>query len=221
MDLLRYAQERLRRADALIDEITKEKEIACGKGCNFCCFGVPLWVKPPEALQIAHTLNKLPIRERKEIASRLSAYRREYREQSRSAGYEPASPIREEELNVEKLGIVCGLGMNDVPCPFLDQESGSCRVYEARPLMCRLTLYRDRGICEEDWKNPISFLWKKEISPFIEGIKTEFHKKWSAELRKMEENFPQLDIAYLEGYVLLLPEHLRFDPIRKSFRLKL
>ncbi|MDQ7082355.1 MAG: hypothetical protein Q9N34_04840 [Aquificota bacterium] len=69
MDLLRYAQERGRRADALIEEIANGKEIACREGCSFCCFGVPLWVKPPEALQIAHALNKLPIRERREIAS--------------------------------------------------------------------------------------------------------------------------------------------------------
>ncbi|MDQ7082354.1 MAG: YkgJ family cysteine cluster protein [Aquificota bacterium] len=82
--------------------------------------------------------------------------------------------------------------MNEIPCPFLDKGSGSCRVYQARPLMCRLTLYKDRNTCEEDWKNPLSFLWRREISPFIEGIKNEFHRRWSTELRSLEEEFPTL-----------------------------
>lgn len=45
----------------------------------------------------------------------------------------------------------------DLPCPFLDQQTGGCTVYEARPFICRIfpvevepvtgTTYIDNGVC--------------------------------------------------------------------------
>ena len=217
--LLSFAEDRARVIDSIISEITSDLRLGCGKGCTYCCYGVPLWVRTVEAFHLLEALNKLPIKDRRVIASRLRRYEREYLEAAQAQGYMPESPVPEEALDVDKLGLICGLGMNEVPCPFLS-EDGSCSVYEARPSMCRLTLFSDREVCRRDWENPLAFVWKSEIAPFIDRIKGEFHRRWNVELKKLQGIYPELNLSRLEGEMLFLPKHLRFDPVGKVFRLK-
>lgn len=216
--LLSLAEDRAKVIDSIISEITSGLKVDCGKGCVYCCYGVPLWVKTIEAFHILHALNRLPIRERKSVASEIRRYRREYKRAADMQGYTLESPVPEIALDTEKLGLICGLGMNDIPCPFLSGDGG-CRIYEARPSMCRLTLFYDREICRRDWENPLAFVWKNDIAPFIENVKEEFHRRWNVELDKLRREYPEVDLSRLEGEVLFLPEHLRFDPFRKTFKL--
>ncbi len=218
-ELFRLAEERAEIIDKIISDITSDLRIDCGEGCVYCCYGVPLWIRLVEAYHILHALNKLPIKERKEIASRLRVYRKEYEISAEREGYRPESPTYEERLDVERLGLVCGLGMNEIPCPFLSEE-GRCKVYKARPSMCRLTLFSDRNVCRRDWENPLSFIWSREIAPFIEEVKGRFQKRWSAELKRLQEKYPDLDILRLEKEMIFLPYHLSLDPLKKTFKLK-
>ncbi len=177
-------------------------------------------MKLVEAFHLLLVLNSLPAKERRRIHKDLVRYKRLYKEEAKRAGYDPESPLNEEELNTEKLGLICGLGMNEVPCPFLSTEEGECKVYSARPSMCRLTFFEDAEVCRRDWENPIAFLWKNEIAPFIERVREAFNKRWELELERLKSEFPKVDVHTLERKLVFLPDHLRFDPVKGRFYLR-
>lgn len=214
-----YAERRFSLAEALIRESVSDLRIDCGKGCAYCCYGVTLWVPRIEALALVNFLNKLPLKVRKEIASRLRDYGKRYREEASSVGYDLRSPASESNLDVEKLGLIGGLHMNEVPCPFLNLSDLSCAVYEVRPLLCRLTLFPDREICRKDWENPLSFIWKQEIAPFVDRIKERFFGRWRLKLSELQKSYPELDFGKLEREFIFLGEALRLDPVKKIFKI--
>jgi len=123
-----YADRRFSLAEALIKESVSDQKIACGKGCAFCCYGVTLWVPRIEAVAIVNFLNGLPLKVRKEIAVKLRNYGKIYREEADSVGYDLRSPASDRDIDVEKLGLIGGLHMNEVPCPFLNLSDLSCLV---------------------------------------------------------------------------------------------
>ena len=215
--LLEYARLRSERADALISEITGDKVIACGRGCAYCCYGVTLWLRKIEVLFLAYALNRKRPKERASYATRLRKYRDIYEKESERVGYRPRSPVREEDLNTEKLGVIGGLGMNDIPCPFLSEEK-TCEVYNERPLMCRLTLFRDREVCRRDWENPLAFLWRNEIYPFIEEIKARFLPAFRRETGMIREKLGVPESW--ETDMVFITDWLRFDPVKKVFYIK-
>ena len=217
--LLSFARERAEAIDALISEITSGIRIDCGEGCAYCCYGVPLWVRMVELYHLFDALNRLPAKGRRKIATRLRNYEKEYSYLARIQGYLPESPLEDRVLDVERLGAICGLGMNEIPCPFLSEEK-SCMVYEARPSMCRLTLFPDRRVCGKDWENPLAFIWKNEIAPFIERLREKFYPRWKMELDRLRRSYPDLDLSRLEREMVFLPKHFRFDPVRGAFRLR-
>ncbi len=219
--MFKYAAERSRRLDRVISEVTARVKIACRKGCTYCCYGVPLWVRIVEAFHILSDLNSLPIKDRKVVAQNLRIYAKAYRQEAKRHGYELKSPVPEDMLDSEKLGLICGLGMNEVPCPFLNTEEGTCRVYGSRPSMCRLTLFSDSDLCRKDWENPLAFIWRNQIAPFIEEIRDAFQTRWRSEIRDLQREFPQLNLYDLERWVLFLPDHLRFDPVKRTFSLSI
>jgi len=213
-----YARERASLIEELLREIIENTKIDCHKGCVYCCYGVTLWIKRAEAVLLVDFLNRLPLRDRKEIWSNLKKYATLYEEEAKRVGYMPQSPVKEEKLDIEKLGVIGGLGMNEVPCPFL-KESGECRVYEARPDMCRLMVYKDSSLCKRDWESPLSFVWKNEIAPFVEGIREKFHSRWMLRKASLSEKFPEIDIASMEDEVGFITHLVRFDPVKKIFKL--
>jgi len=217
--LLSFARERAKAIDSLISETAGSLKVDCGKGCTYCCYGVPLWVRGVEIYLLLDALNGLPVRQRKEIASRLKGYERDYRESASQQGYLVEGPLPEDQLDVDKLGLVCGLGMNEIPCPFLS-EDGLCRIYDARPSMCRLTLFYDREVCRKDWENPIAFIWKNEIEPFQRKVKEEFLARWRWRVRELAKEYPDLDVESLEGTCYFVPRHLSFDPVKRVFKLR-
>ncbi len=218
--ILSFARERAELIDLILSELTSEVKIDCGKGCTYCCYGVPLWVRGVEIFQILDALNNLTIKERREIASRLRDYHKDYLSSAGMQGYNPESPLREAELDIDKLGVVCGLGMNEVPCPFLNTGEGTCKIYYARPSMCRLTVFSDREVCRKDWENPIAFIWKNEIEPFQRNIKEKFFRRWRECLEELEEKYSDIGVRELEDTIYFLPVHLSFDPVKKRFKVR-
>ncbi len=215
-----YALKRAELMDGIVEEIKGSLPVDCSRGCAYCCYGVTLWIRRSEAILMWSFLNDLPIRERKRLAKSLREYERVYTEEARKVNYTPSQPIPEALLDTDKLGIIGGLGMNEVPCPFLDTQTKECLIYEARPGMCRLTLFKDREVCRRDWENPLSFLWKNEILPFIEGVKDRFYKRWGSALRDLAREFPRIDVEDMEGRVAFVTYWIRFDPVKKTFKLR-
>lgn len=163
-----YALERAKILEDLISSELEKRSIACHKGCPYCCYGVTLWITQAEALLISHYLNSLPLKKRKKLYKRLKDYVKAYREEARNFGLREERPVPKEKLDMETLGKVSALGLKDVPCPFLNTETLSCEIYPARPDMCRFTVYSDDKVCKQDWEDPLRFLWRDKILPFIE-----------------------------------------------------
>ncbi len=207
-------KERDALSERILEEIKKDLSVACEKGCVYCCYGVTLWVRLSEARCIVSFANELPIKRRKELSNRLGRYHRIYKKESQQAGYTPEPVVKEGELDIEKLSMIGSLGMNEVPCPFLNTQSGECEIYEARPLMCRLTMSKDKELCKKDWENPISFTWKNEVEPFIDRIKQRFFPRWSIELTRIGADPEE------ETTMVFLPAIMRLDPLKKVFKLR-
>lgn len=213
-----YAEERSRLFEETLKKATEGVKIDCRRGCTYCCYGVTLWIKRVEAVLMVDFLNRLPLKERKEIWHRIKNYAKLYEEEAKRVGYVPGFPIKEEDLDIEKLGVIGGLGMNEVPCPFLEECTGVCLIYEARPDMCRLMLYENSSVCKRDWENPLGFLWKREIAPFMDDIKARFFPRWKLKRGELSKKFPSLEQEKLEGEVGFVTHFIRFDPVRKVFK---
>ncbi len=216
VEYLEYVKERARLMDLVLGEVTEELSVGCSRGCAYCCYGVTLWIRRSEALLILDFLNRLPLRKRKVFRDRLRAYERVYREEAERVGYSPEPPLREGELDLGKLELIGGLGMNEVPCPFLE-ESGECGIYAVRPDMCRIMAYRDAEACRRDWENPLSLVWKSEIAPFVEEIREKFYSRWRLRLPELGRRFPGVDPDRWEGDIGFVTYWLRFDLVKKRF----
>jgi Fe-S-cluster containining protein len=93
--------------------------IACRLGCTQCCLG-PFEITQLDAWRLRRGLDRLaeadPVR-----AGRVTLRAKEYLGVAGDA--RDAAGLPE--------------GMDDVPCPALDPETGGCDLYEARPVTCR------------------------------------------------------------------------------------
>lgn len=89
--------------------------VACGPGCSFCCRGVPVHVTAPEALTIARAFRETLSKEH--VAIILERVRQH------------AHAIRSMTLAERRRA--------RTPCPMLDEASGRCAIYDARPMRCR------------------------------------------------------------------------------------
>lgn len=105
--------------------------IPCAGGCSTCCHG-PFDVSGPDVLLIRQGLLRLPIAARAEILRRARA------SLEKAAAVEPGwpPPYAVEAIGEARFDAVCE-ALSEEPCPCLD-DAGRCRIYEDRPLVCRL-----------------------------------------------------------------------------------
>lgn len=215
---LAYALERVKILEELISSELEKRSVACHEGCPYCCYGVTLWITRAEALLISYYLNSLPLKKRKELYKRLKDYAKAYRKEARNFSLMEEGPVHKEELDTEALGKISALGLKDVPCPFLNAKALSCEIYPARPDMCRFTVYSDDKVCKQDWEDPLRFLWRDKILPFIEEVKESLSPKLNLRLTMLRSRYGDLDLFSLEETVAFITRWIRFDPVRKSFR---
>lgn len=114
------------RVDPHASELGWQLGIACNKGCGFCCHGLKVEVTPPEAIAIAEYLrNKTAPEQLPGVAEALQ---------------DEADEAR-------------GLSITDRwiarrACYFLDEASGTCTIWQARPLGCRSHTSLNAAACE-------------------------------------------------------------------------
>ena len=105
--------------------------IPCRSGCTACCHG-PFDISVADTLLLREALAALPAETRQQV--RTAAVEVLGRIRAQAPGWQ--SPFDLAELGEERFdGISESLA--SVPCPLLD-EQGRCRVYQSRPLVCRL-----------------------------------------------------------------------------------
>jgi Fe-S-cluster containining protein len=121
--LLRAACERVvKRLQTALDA----RAVACRRGCTWCCRGLRVEVLAPEALSIArHLRDSLATGELTALGPALTVHAQSARDTSAQQRWRAQTP-----------------------CVFLDEASGACSIYEARPIVCRLHHSLDRASCE-------------------------------------------------------------------------
>jgi len=114
------------RIDPHLKELGWQLGIACAKGCGWCCHGLKVELTPPEAIAIAEYLRT------KTDPERLPAL---------------GEALSDEADEARSLSIT-DRWLARRPCYFLDQASGSCTIWEARPLGCRSHTSLDASACK-------------------------------------------------------------------------
>ena len=150
--------------------------IPCGKGCHRCCIG-PFPITRLDVDRLQQGLRRLPAEERRAIrndaARQVAAMERAF-----PALRESPSLDHWDDQNIDSLVEQFA----SIPCPALHTD-GSCKVYEVRPLTCRLMgIPVDeggmvRGACEVQTSVPLI-----RLSPF---------------LRREEQQLAELEAALL------------------------
>lgn len=105
--------------------------IPCGPGCSACCHG-PFDISVADAALVAAAIRALPEATRRPIVVRATAQL----EQMRSMAPDFDDPWDVAALGEEAFDTLCE-ALAEEPCPCLD-DTGSCAIYEARPLVCRI-----------------------------------------------------------------------------------
>lgn len=133
------------------------KKISCQKGCDACCQRIMVPVSPPEAFDLARTLENLPPDHRGRIKDRLA----ETREKLHAAGLLPLlqdlaeSPDQKTDSDLDPINRA--YYALRLPCIFL--ENDACSIYEYRPAACREYLVTSPAeLCQDTEKNPVQVL---------------------------------------------------------------
>jgi Fe-S-cluster containining protein len=105
--------------------------IPCRSGCAACCHG-PFDVTVADAELIRDAVDRLSPLERQEIGERARALLARMRELEPNWG----PPYEVAELGESRFDAVAD-ALAAAPCPLLD-PGGRCRIYEDRPMVCRL-----------------------------------------------------------------------------------
>lgn len=131
--------ERLKTAFSVADRLWSESaarsapgELACRAGCFGCCVGL-FEISLPEAALVRAGVAALPAGVREDVVRRA---RRIADESAHAFPGDAAAgildPDRSEEADDAYFEVIA-----DRACPMLDLPSGSCRIYEHRPVTCR------------------------------------------------------------------------------------
>jgi Fe-S-cluster containining protein len=105
--------------------------VPCRAGCSACCFG-PFDISAADAVLLARGLARLDPATREEVV------RRARRTVERARAIEPrwGPPWDLGTIPEERFDEICDALARE-PCPLLD-DGGRCRLYEERPLICRM-----------------------------------------------------------------------------------
>ncbi|ABF41120.1 protein of unknown function UPF0153 [Candidatus Koribacter versatilis Ellin345] len=159
--------------------------LACRPGCTQCCHGV-FEIHLLDAARLQEGLAKLRVNDPKRAAR---VEQRAHEAVERLSAEFPGDPetglldkTEEAEAAFEDFG-------NDEPCPALDPTTGTCDLYEYRPMTCRVfgpPVRDDRGglgVCELCFQDaPQEEIVRCEMVPDPDGLET----KLLAEVEKQE-----------------------------------
>lgn len=137
---------------ALADAFQKSSQwLACKPGCSQCCVGV-FAINQLDAMRLREGLRELEHQDPQRAARIRERVNATVARLSPDFPGDPVTGL----LNTDDSDEACKKWdeyANDVPCPVLDPETGTCELYEYRPVTCRtfgpaITSEGDLGHCE-------------------------------------------------------------------------
>ena len=137
---------------ALADTVKKSsKWLACKPGCSQCCHGV-FAINQLDAIRLRKGLDELEAQDPGRAAHVRSRALDTVARLSEDYPGDPVSGVLDEDDTDEAAKRWDDFG-NEEPCPVLDPATGTCELYEFRPVVCRtfgqaLKSDGDLGHCE-------------------------------------------------------------------------
>src|SRR3954454_12467783 len=132
----RRDQQLVQIVDAALADATRRAGdwLACRPGCTQCCIGV-FAINQLDAARLTQGFRKL-----KSLApDRAAAVQQRARDaMSRLSASFPGDPVTGILADGEESRRRFENFANDEPCPALDPQTGSCELYDARPMTCRV-----------------------------------------------------------------------------------
>jgi len=122
--------------DAALADVTRRSGewLVCRQGCTQCCVGA-FSINQLDALRLRSGLAELAVRDPERAARVRARARDSVVRLAQDFPGDPATGLLEEgEGAAQRFAEFA----NDEPCPVLDPETGSCDLYEARPMTCRV-----------------------------------------------------------------------------------
>jgi Fe-S-cluster containining protein len=120
---------------ALVDTARKSGDwLVCRPGCTQCCIGV-FAINQLDALRLERGLAEFVKRDPERAAAVRSRARDAVARLADEFPGDPVSGILEEGDEAEEH---FSNFANDEPCPALDPATGTCELYESRPMTCRV-----------------------------------------------------------------------------------
>jgi Fe-S-cluster containining protein len=130
-DIAELAVAAAERLDPLVDELTRERPPACGRGCSRCCHGLKIEASAWEAVAIAEFLRGLEPDELRQTREQMA---------------EEAEFARTLDADTR--------WREQTPCAFLDDASGECVIHPVRPFTCRAHTSMSLAQCEAAARDP-------------------------------------------------------------------
>ncbi|MBA2876621.1 YkgJ family cysteine cluster protein [Thermaerobacillus caldiproteolyticus] len=195
--LLRAFQELLQLVDEQIHDIEQKVNIrpTCAKGCAHCCY-FPIIITKLEARLIQTYIDRLPAKEREEIQAHLRTY---FQQQKEALDVVYAIDFMEDARFKEKYIA------KQVPCPFLDVRTNTCRIYEVRPIPCRTYLnYASPAVCAKSHMPDEPFSYEFFYHYYMQSLQ-EIVEEWSDEEEAFPFRYPD-DLFHLDYLPRLLQE---------------
>jgi Fe-S-cluster containining protein len=153
--------------DRFLQEVIEREglKVTCGKSCPACCHVVPCGLEPLEVIGIYNEIRQWPDFESimRGAGATMSSFQKVLQE-SGQTGKMPIKPSSE----------AFGRALSDfyllrIPCIFLDQKRGNCRIYDIRPFICRAVFsLSDPAYC--DPKHPDFSLRSLEVIEPVDEI---------------------------------------------------
>lgn len=110
----------------------------CTEGCSHCCYN-PIILTKVEAKLITQHIEEMPQPQKQQLITQLETYyTSNYLEKVMQIDFQTDQNYK---LNYIK---------KQIPCPMLDQETKSCKIYDVRPVQCRTHKnYCDPKVCAD------------------------------------------------------------------------
>jgi len=128
-----FAGEMARTLTERVDEV-RRLPLACEAGCSYCCRGTPVLASAPEVLALADHLRRTRTAPELEALTERVA----------------ATFARVKDLDID------GRAAEKSPCPLLDEATGACTAYEARPIACRAYNSCDKARCADAFEGSLA-----------------------------------------------------------------